>query len=51
MEETETKTTCAERIGQELEECLEELLPNVSTWSVLKCARYPESRGPHTSDR
>jgi len=47
MEETETKTTCAERIGHELEERLEELLPDVSTWSILKCARYLKAGG-HT---
>ena len=40
MEETETKTFRAASVDQELKKCLEALLPDVSTWSVLKCARY-----------
>jgi len=47
MEETKTQTTCRERIDQELKERLEELLPDVSTWSVLECARYLKAEG-HT---
>jgi len=45
MEETKKQPTCEERIDQELKARLEELLPDPSTWSVLKCAEYLKRAG------
>jgi hypothetical protein len=43
METNKTQKTCEQRIEQRLEDRLEQLLPDVGTWSVLKCARYIKS--------
>jgi len=42
--ERETKT-CEERIDEQLRGRLEELFPDVSNWTVLKCARHLKSEG------
>ncbi len=45
METNETKKTCSQRIEEELKDRLEELLPDIESWSVLRCARYLKSEG------
>lgn len=45
METKETKNTCNQRIDEELKDRLEQLLPDIETWSVLRCARYLKSEG------
>ena len=45
MEANKTQKTCDERIDQELKERLEQLLPDVQNWGVLKCARYLKAEG------
>jgi hypothetical protein len=52
MEETKTQKTCEQRIDQELKSRLEDLLPDVTTWSGARCARYlkREGRTPQTAD-
>lgn len=45
METKETKNTCDQRIDAKLKDRLEQLLPDVETWSVLRCARYLKSEG------
>ena len=52
MEETKTQKTCEQRIDEHLKGRLEDLLPDVTTWGVRKCARYlkAEGRTPGTDD-
>lgn len=45
MESNKPKTTCEERIAGELKDRLEQFLPDVQSWSVLKCARYLKAEG------
>ena len=45
MEANKTKNTCEERIDEELTGRLEQLLPDVRRWGVLKCARYLKAEG------
>jgi len=45
METKETKKTCDQRIEEEMKDRLEQLLPDIETWSVLRCARYLKSEG------
>src|SRR5436190_21798885 len=45
MEGNEKQKACEQRIDQELKGRLEEFFPDVTTWSVLKCARYLKSEG------
>lgn len=45
METKETKQNCDQRIDAELKGRLEQLLPDVESWSVLRCARYLKSEG------
>lgn len=45
METNETKKTCDQRIDRKLKDRMEELLPDVSTWSVLRCARFLKADG------
>lgn len=45
METKETQKTCDQRIDEELKDRLEQLLPDIETWSVLRCARYLKSEG------
>ena len=45
METDKTRKTCEQRIDEELKDRMEQLLPDVSTWSVLTCARYLKSEG------
>ena len=45
MEETKKRTICEKRIDRHLKGRLDELLPDVSTWKVLECARYLKAAG------
>lgn len=45
MESTKRQKTCEERIEDELQQRLEQLLPDVRTWGVLKCARHLKAEG------
>jgi len=45
METKENQKNCEQRIEQELKSRLEDLLPDLETWSVLRCARYLKREG------
>jgi len=45
MEANKPQKTCEQRIDEELKARLAEFFPDVSTWSVLKCARLLKSGG------
>jgi hypothetical protein len=45
MERNKKEKTCEQRIENELKGRLEELLPEVNTWTLLKCARHLKSEG------
>ena len=45
MEANKTKKTCDERIDEELRDRLNQLLPDVQNWGVLKCARHLKTEG------
>jgi hypothetical protein len=45
MEANNRQKTCEQRIDEKLRNRLDELLPDVSDWSVLQCARHLKSDG------
>lgn len=45
MKSGNTQKTCDERIDDHMNARLEELLPDVESWGVLKCARHLKSDG------
>ncbi len=45
MESTKRQKTCEERIDEEMKQRLEQLLPDVQAWGVLKCARHLKAEG------
>lgn len=45
MESSTPKKTCDERIDEELEGRIEQFLPDVESWGVLKCARHLKAEG------
>jgi hypothetical protein len=45
METNTPGKTCQQRIEEQFKERMEQLLPDVESWSVLKCARYLKSEG------
>ena len=45
MESNNHQKTCEERIDQELKDRLEQLLPDIQSWGVLKCARHLKAEG------
>jgi|SRR6478609_10928588 len=45
METNETKKTCDQQIDAKLKARLEDLLPDVESWSVIRCARYLKGAG------
>ncbi len=45
MESTKRQKTCEERIDEELKQRLEQFLPDVQSWGVLKCARHLKAEG------
>ena len=47
MESKISEPTCADIIDEHLKERLEEFIPDVTQWSVLKCARHLKTLGCH----
>ena len=45
MESSKRQKTCEERIDEELNGRLEQFLPDVQSWGVLKCARHLKAEG------
>ena len=45
MESSKRQNTCEERIDEELNGRLEQFLPDVQSWGVLKCARHLKAEG------
>lgn len=45
MESSTPKKTCEERIDEELKGRIEQLLPDLQSWGVLKCARHLKAEG------
>ena len=45
MEANKPDKTCEQRIDKELEARMEQFMPDISTWGVLKCARHLKSEG------
>lgn len=45
METNTPRKTCEQKIDAELKDRMEQLLPDVESWSVLKCARHLKSEG------
>lgn len=45
MEESKKQKTCNEKIEENFRGRMQDFLPDISSWGVLKCARYLKSEG------